>query len=121
MNRVQVFVCIFAFTVAGSAIAANDAVVLKCTVVEKPSRPEGITVKADGTWNSPPGGVLPYQSGKWIQNGTSGVVLQNASGKRFAEVLGLIFKSATAPASGMRFHVDATGDAGTCDVIAVTP
>lgn len=94
----------------------NSELALQCTVTTRDA-PEGILLKNDKAWSSPPGGWLKVQAGKWVQNSTAGVVLISGVGEKVGFLDGLIFDTATIPDAG-NFKYDVTGEAGGWRVVS---
>lgn len=97
----------------------NVTVVVQCTVTTQ-TQPEGVELKNNRTWKSPPGGWLSVQQGKWIQDTVAGVVLKSDNLQAVGMLHGLIFDTAQMNDSGV-FRDDGNGGAGAWKVVATTP
>lgn len=64
------------------------------------AEPEGIYIRENRSWYSPPGGWMAVQSGKWEQLSVTGVALQGGDGGRNVFMAGLVFSQAKAGDSG---------------------
>jgi len=62
--------------------------------------PEGIYLRENRSWYSPPGGWMAVQSGKWEQISVTGVALLAGDGGRNVFMAGLVFANAKAGDSG---------------------
>jgi hypothetical protein len=82
--------------------------------------PEGVALNTNGTWNSPPGGWLPVQQGRWRQI-ASDIYLYGAAGNTiFAQLLQLNFGASNQGDNGNSLYAQ-NGDGGTWLVTAVYP
>jgi len=98
---------------------SNTEIVSKCSIANQVTS-EGISLKDDKTWKSPPGGWLTVQSGIWVQDSVAGVALKDNAGGAIAFMTGLIFDTANENDTGV-FRFDAGGDAGSWKVVATVP
>jgi hypothetical protein len=97
---------------------ANVSAVIKCTITDSTST-EGIELYDNNEWKSPAGGWLPVQSGKWIQNSSSGIVLFSEDKIKIALLKGLLFDTATVNNNGDALY-DYNGGAGKWQITATT-
>ncbi|HEY2346572.1 MAG TPA: hypothetical protein VGH80_11950 [Xanthomonadaceae bacterium] len=80
---------------------------------------EGLYIKDNKTWSSPPGGWMAHQSGKWEQVSMAGVSLQSTSGGPNIFMAGLVFEKAKPGDSG-QLRDQVGGQVGTWKVIGTT-
>jgi len=81
--------------------------------------PEGLYIRENRTWYSPPGGWMAVQSGKWEQVSAAGVSLQSSSGGPNVFMAGLVFATAKTGDSG-QLRDQVGGTVGTWKITAAT-
>jgi len=80
------------------------------------TEPEGLFIKDNYTWSSPPGGWMTHQSGKWEQISVAGIALQSSSGAPNIFMAGLVFGTAKFGDSG-ELRDQVSGKIGTWKVV----
>lgn len=83
------------------------------------SEPEGLFIKSDNTWLSPPSGWMAHQSGKWEQLSVAGLAVQSKTGGPNVFIAGLVFATAKRGDTG-QLRDQVGGKIGTWQVVGIT-
>jgi hypothetical protein len=83
------------------------------------TEPEGLFIRDNKTWSSPPGGWMSHQSGKWEQVSVAGVALQSKTGGPNIFMAGFVFETVKPGDSG-QLRDQVGGTVGTWKVTGAT-